>query len=351
VSNPITEICTRGALASTVNPVELAASHVHFDQLSGRATLEKVLFDALRGPAKACWELCGPDGAGKSSTFSRLIHDLTRLEESPYEVLMLNVGDPKVLTSTHEFAQHVIATIANQAHRFASPVQEEIAQAGADQITRTPARRSHRSQIEADAHLLRIGYTLDLSERFDELSWGAQPARAAGDLQAIIQALKGAGRRPVVVIDDTEKFALTKDGTVDEKALTNLAAVAIPTLADLDVDLLVATHPQFSTNKALGRARQKWLKHNEIPTLAMAKAQTLPLGTIIDRHLLAHDMKLRWSEVFEETVVHQLQSLYLACERNLRHVLNLAQDAVVQAEQASAQLVCAEHLYSAQIRS
>jgi hypothetical protein len=346
VTTTIADVYNKGALAPTVDPVSLAASHVHFDQLSGRATLEKVLFDSLRSPEATRWELCGPDGAGKSSTFSRLIHDLTRLKDSNYEVLMLDVGDPSVLRGELEFAQHVIATIAGQSHRFASPVQELIELAGADELTVEAAKVTHRSKAGVDAGVAQASYAYDLTERFAKRSWGSQPARSKSDLRDIVTELKHVDRRLVVVIDDTEKFALTRDGTVDDDALTGLAAKAIPLLAVLDVDVLVATHPRF-TSPAMEGARKKWLKHIEIPALSMTDNQ-LPLGAIVDKHLRAHEVDASWQEVFYPTVLHQLQSTYLACDRNLRHVLDLAQNAVACAHHEGVQLVDTPHLYAAQ---
>lgn len=346
----VAEVHRQSALASTVDPLLLAASHVHFDRLSGKFTVEKALFDALRGPEPARWELCGPDGAGKSSTFARLIQDITRVRGGAHEVLMLDVGDPDVLRSELAFSQHMISTIASQSHRFASPIQEQIRLAGADQVTLSPTTYRHDAAVKASAGMLSVSYGFNLTERFETLSWGAQPAKARNDVNAIVSVLRGAGRRLIVVLDDTEKFALTSDGNVDEDALKGLARHALPLLVQLEVDLLVATHPRFAASPALERARDKWLRHTEIPALAMDRGQAPPLGEIIDKHLDARGVRARWQDVFEGAVVHQLQSIYLVYERNLRRVLDLAHEAVGRAcEESPATLVAPRHLYAAQL--
>jgi hypothetical protein len=349
VSQTVAEVHRKSALASTVDPVLLAASHVHFDQLSGQATVEKALFDALTSPQPARWELCGPDGAGKSSTFARLIQDVTRLKGSSYEVLMLDVGDPEVLKSELAFCRHVIGTIASQSHRFASPIQEQIKLAGADQTTVNLPKQTHASSIRADAGVVSASYGYNLTERFETLSWGTQPARAKNDVRAIVGDLQRAGRRLVVVLDDTEKFALTSDGEIDEEALGGLARHAIPLLADLDVDLLVATHPRFSSSPALQLASEKWLKHTEIPPLSMEGRHAFPLGEIIDKHLRARGVQASWREVFEESVIYQLQSIYFVWDRNLRRVLDLAHEAAGHAHlETKTKLVGPRHVYAAQ---
>jgi hypothetical protein len=206
--------------------------------------------------------------------------------------------------------------------------------------------------VRADAGVVSASYGYNLTERFETLSWGTQPARAKNDVKAIVGDLRRAGRRLVVVLDDTEKFVLTADGNVDEAALGGLARHAIPLLTDLEVDLLVATHPRFSSSPALQRASEKWLKHTEIPPLSMEGQCAFPLGEIVDKHLRARGVHASWGEVFEVPVIHQLQSVYFAWDRNLRRVLDLAHEAVGHAHhEAKAKLVSTRHVYAAQVRA
>ncbi len=345
--NALTEAHRAAALASTVDPVALAAAHVHFDRLSGTAELEHVLFNALRGSAAARFEIHGPDGAGKSSTIARVVRDLTALDDAAHEALWLSVGDPRALDGTLAFAQHLIATVAGQAYRFASNIQAAIQGAGADEVTVHEEQTTRHAEIAVDARVISGRYGLDLAERFSDLKWGAQPQSAKSDLEAIVTALRVAGRRPLVVIDDTEKFALTADGAIDEEALVGLVAHAIPMMAELGVDVLVATHPRFAGCAAYEKARTKWLKRTSIPSLSLRVDDGLPLGAIINRHLAAHGVQSRWSEIFEPTVLHQLQTLYFANDRNLRTVLDRAQASVDIGAADAAALVRPNHLYRA----
>jgi hypothetical protein len=345
--NAVTEAHRAGALASTVDPAALAVAHVHFDRLSGTANLEHVLFNALQGATAARFEIHGPDGAGKSSTIARLVRDLTALDGAAYEVLWLSVGDPRVLDGTLAFAQHLIATVAGQAYRFASDVQAVIESAGAEEVTVHEEQTTRHAEMAVDVRVISGRYGLDLTQRFRDLKWGAQAQSARSDLQAIITALHAAGRRPLVVIDDTEKFALTAGGVIDEEALVGLVAHAIPMLADLGVDVLVATHPRFGECAAYERSRTKWLKRAVIPPLSLQVDGGLPLGTIIDRHLTTSGVQSSWREIFEPTVLHQLQTLYFVNDRNLRTVLDCAQAAIDIGAADGAPLVKSNYLYRA----
>ena len=254
-----------------------------------------------------------------------------------------------MLTSDQVFAKYVIDTIAGQANRFAGPVQEQIERSSADEITLEPRKQQHHSQVRAGIpEVIEAEYALDLDERFLKLKWGEQSNRAKTDLKAIIETLKLDNRRPVVVIDDTEKYALTETGDVNEQALTGLAKHAIPLLGDLNIDLLVATHPAFANSKAMQLTRGKWLKQSEIPTLAMKQESHPPLAEIIDKHLRAQGIEGAWADVFHPTVIHQLQSTYLATKRSLRRVLALAQSAAEKAHANRSEIVQPYHLYEAQ---
>lgn len=350
MSGILNEISLSEALEPIMDYALLAASHVHFDQLSEGPQLEKRLFDSLQRVPPARWEICGPAGSGKSSTLSRLIRDLTSLDGSVYEFLILDVGDPSVLTSDQVFAKYVIDTIAGQANRFAGPVQEQIERSSADEVTLEPVKRSHHSQVRAGVPgVVEAEYAFDLGERFLKLKWGEQGNRAKTDLKAIIETLKRDKRRPVVVIDDTEKYALTETGDVNEQALTGLAKHAIPLLGGLNIDLLVATHPAFASSKAMQLTQAKWLKQSAIPILAMDDKSPPPVAAIIDKHLRARGIDSGWADVFQPTVIHQLQSTYLAAKRSLRRVLALAQGAVERAHANKAKIVEPYHLYAAQM--
>jgi Cdc6-like AAA superfamily ATPase len=153
--------------------------------------------------------------------------------------------------------------------------------------------------------------------------------------------MRASGARPVVVIDDTDKFA-DPDGAVDEASVDGLFDNAIRLLADLQIDFVVAVHPRFQPSAGYRKVADKFLHPRlAIPFLPIEQRF---LVKILDGHLRARDIEGRAADFFEPPVIDTLQGTYGAHGRDLRYVLHLAHRAAAAAYADNASVVTLSHL-------
>jgi hypothetical protein len=186
----------------------------------------------------------GPSGAGKTSLVLRVLADLARRQlDIAHEVLILRVGDrPERLSSGEEVMKMVLDTIAVEGHRFSNVSPQVLRAAAADQRTQTPAQVEHRAGLAAPV----VSYTAGLREAYETIGLGQNAARVRHDLEDVLARVSTAGYRPVLILDDTEKFVSPgRDGKLDEASIENLYHHGVRLLGELHVDLVVAMHPRF----------------------------------------------------------------------------------------------------------
>jgi hypothetical protein len=265
----------------------------------------------------------GPSGAGKTSLILRVVADLARRElEIHHEVLILRVGDrPERLESPESVMKMVLETIAVEGHRFSNVDVGVLQAAAADQRVREGAQTEHRGGLTAPL----VSYSAAVREAYETAEFGQNAAQVRHDLEDVLAAVAGAGYRPVLVIDDTEKFVGPgPDGQLDAVAVEHLYHHGVRVLGELAVDLVVAMHPRFEqvprVVEVIERLAMGRIGVAELPADADAPA----LARILERRLERDGIHARLDEVIESAAVEELQVLYHERDRDMRSVLKLA---------------------------
>lgn len=290
-------------------------------------------------------QLVGPSGAGKTSLILRVVADLAkRALEVRHEVLILRVGDrPERLSSPEEVMKMVLETIAVEGHRFSNVREDVLTAAAADQRTQTSTQVEHRGGLSAFV----ASYSASVKQAYETLAFGQNAARVRHDLQDVLAQVRAAGFRPVLVLDDTEKFVSPgRDGKLDETSVENLYHHGVRALGELDVDLVVAMHPRF---EGVGRVREVIerlaMPRIDVPELP-ADAEDAALGRILQRRMERDGVDGELGTVIDAAAVDELQVLYHERDRDLRSVLKLAHEAAGYALGRSAPVIAARDVRS-----
>ncbi|HEY1833725.1 MAG TPA: hypothetical protein VGG08_04750 [Solirubrobacteraceae bacterium] len=281
-------------------------------------------------PAPQRLHVVGPSGAGKTSLILRVVADLLRREmHEHHEVLILRVGDrPDRLGSPEEVMKMVLETIAVEGHRFSSIDQDKLLAAAADEVTRTPTQVEHQAGITAPV----VNYQATIKEAYQTAGFGQNAAQVRHDLEDILGQVRGAGFRPVLVLDDTEKFVSPgPEGAVDRTSVENLYHHGVRVLGEMQLDLVVAMHPRFEDVERVTEVVQRLgLRRINVPNLP-ADADAPALSRILERRMERDGIQDDLDNVIELAAIEDLQVLYHERDQDLRSVLTLAHSAARRA--------------------
>lgn len=267
--------------------------------------------------------IVGPSGAGKTSLVLRVAADLIRLHrEVRHEILILRVGDrPERLASPEEVMKMVLETIEVQGHRFSSISPDVLRAAAADERTQTPDEVEHRGELRTPV----LSYSANLKEAYETLAFGQNASRVRHDLADVLTQVSEAGYRPVLVLDDTEKFVSPgADGKLDARSVENLYHHGVRVLGELPVDLVVAMHPRFAAVDRVTEVIERLgMPRIDVPELP-ADVDEPALSEILRRRMQRDHVDAELAAVIERAAIEELQVLYHDRDRDLRSVLKVA---------------------------
>lgn len=292
--------------------------------LAIRADLELMRFLKADGPVRV--QVVGPSGAGKTSLIVRVLGDLHLEATSPArEILVLKVGDqPENLVDQAAMIKVVLDTVAAERFRF-SNVDEEVLRAGsAEQTTVTPRRTTHQFGVGIPS----VSYTNELAETFVTRQFSTTAAGLRQDLEGVLRTVKESGYRPVLVLDDTEKFVSPGErGNLDVGSIANLYDHGVRALADFDVDLVIATHPRFDeVPKVIEVCARIAPDRVEVPRID-PDLEVQPMGKILERRLERGNVDASLEDVIGSDAIGALTTLYHDRGSDLRSVLRVAHGA------------------------
>lgn len=327
----LSEAVAASAFELTTDPVALARAHQKFSAITGQA-VEQELFRALRRDDVPCAaEVIGPSGSGKSSCIMRVVSDVAGMDTGGHEILILSAGDAESsLTDPAAFAHHLVDVIRSQGFRFSTDVQDGLALIGALETTITDPIQTRTGRAEVGVPGVRAGYQHALQEAHRIRMFGQSAAQARGDLSDILKVMRDQGARPVVVIDDTDRFVDPPGEGGLSPTVEFLFANAVRLLSELAIDFVVAVHPRFAGTDGYEQARARLLRtHVEIPPLPYDGRN--PLGAILAGHLRAHGITAAVDELIASGALDVLYGVYFAHGRDLREVLRVTEGAAARA--------------------
>jgi GTPase SAR1 family protein len=304
--------------------------YVRAAELGLAESADRKLMGALKNTGSARVLVVGPSGAGKTSLILRVLGDLHIEATDPArEILILKVGDrPENLVDPTAMIKLVLDTVAAQRYRF-SNVDEEVLRAGAaDQVTLTPRRTTHRLAVG----IPQVNYANELAETFETRQFSTTSAGLRQDLEDILRITRESNYRPVLVLDDTEKFvAPGDDGHLDVSSIANLYDHGVRALADFDIDLVIATHPRFDeVPKVIEVCDRIGPERIEVPRID-PDLEAVPMAKILERRLVRGNVEAPLKDVIEPEAIGALTTLYHDRGSDLRSVLRVAHGAADRA--------------------
>jgi len=336
-------IVNTAAFASVTNHEQLARLYVPSGQLAGlqgNDRPEAQLMNALRDPAGQRVQIIGPSGAGKTGMILKVLGHLAGIDPHR-EVLLVNVGDDtEQLSSSGAFMRMLVKLVELQGHRFASVDPEVLRNAAADELTETDPQVSH----QGGANAVVVSYTATLQEAYKTYSFGDSAPRAREDLESVL-GLVAEEHRPLILIDDTERFVAPGSGEIDEASVSNLYHHCVRSLAEIgDVDLVIAVHPAYRDIAVVDEVAERYrfvdIHVAELP----ASSDDPAIRAILQRRLDRAGIDGAVDDVVEPAALAQLTSLYFLNGHDLREVLNLAHDAARAASAAPADRIAIRHV-------
>jgi hypothetical protein len=224
---------------------DLFLLHVPFDELTGTGSCEAALAGALRRGERVA--LVGGSGAGKSSVISWVLSPLVE-DLAPLPVPVA-IEEPEVATSPVAFAGHLVRTVARYvAHAHPGDAEEARDRARRTSRTVTGPRRERAGRLSLAPSWL--GLRVELATELRSVSERAAVPRPGQQVieeaQAILATVAAHGLRPVVVLDDTDKW-LRVPGRPDPAAHLAGFFSQVPRLLaeQLAVPAVLAVHEHY----------------------------------------------------------------------------------------------------------
>jgi hypothetical protein len=319
------EVYRRRLFDDATSDAERVRFYVRSGELDIAPRADVELMRALRsdGPPLSI-SVVGPSGAGKTSLIMRVLADLAaeRVEPSP-EALILRVGEaPEALVDPAAMMKLVLSTIEAERFSFSNVDPALLREATADQVALIPGRAGHEIGIDLKV----ASYAVQIEESFRQFTYGDNPARIRQSLEDVLGIVAAAGHRPVLVLDDTEKFiSPEKDGGLVAGAVENLYNHGVRALAGLPVDLVIAVHPRFEDLERVRQVNERIsARRIAVPELP-PDAEPAPFGEILARRLeRGGSAETALEAVIDPVAVSDLQLLYHDRGSDLRSVLKAA---------------------------
>lgn len=343
----LAEVHQRRLFDDATTDAERRLYYVRSGELGIEPRADRQVMEQLKGGAlPQRVQVLGPSGAGKTSLIVRVLADLEAEQLSPgYEVLILRVGErPEHLASGESMIKLVLDTIATQSFRFSNVDPSVFEEATAVRTTQTPARINHEFGLDGRI----ANYSTQIEEAFKVHEFGKTPARLRQDLEDIVRIVADGGYRPVLVLDDTEKFVAPGPASeLDAASVANLYHHGIRILGEFELDLVIAMHPRFEEAPHVQEVSDRLgIARIEVPQLAPDQ-EPAAIEKILERRLERGGIEVGLSDVITAEAVGDLQLLYHERESDLRSVLKIAHAAVEHALSRGSEVLEARDVRSA----
>lgn len=208
--------------------------HVEFDALTGTSTCEAALFAALTSGQRVA--LVGTSGSGKTSVTEWVLGPM-REGVAPIHV-PVSIEDPAIATSPSDFARHLVGLVRRWVSDGLPQVSDRASRVGAKDAGRSQRFTVAPSWMGAKVEL---GYELKQAVDDDPTTAGERIAQA----RQLLDIIEGNQLRPVLVLDDTDRWLSPSWGNSQEVRSGFFRKVVRVIAEELDTAAVVAVHPDY----------------------------------------------------------------------------------------------------------
>ena len=334
----------RQAFAPVAQPGYRTHLYVPFEELVG-GRHESLTQEAFENTQRVA--LIGPIGSGKSS----LIEYVTTAGAATFAPIWISVGHESdaMLRDPPEFARHLIWEVVRWA-RDSRAMGEDERRAVLAETTPTLPTTTHTHKQDFSLKLALGWLEPSIGEEVEETVADPAVERSRAEFITSLDRLvdlirEDLGRVPVVVVDDSDRW-LRLDGNLRDALLDGFFTDTCRMLAERNWAVAMAIHPDYcSTHGYREAARNGYftiqhgmpqleapdaLRHlfaARIQSVAEAENEFAALeGGINPIPAIAVSV----SDVFEDGFDNLLHQYYEASEQNLRAVLTVAQQALME---------------------
>ena len=334
----------RQAFAPVAQPGYRTHLYVPFEELVG-GRHESAIREAFENTQRVA--LIGPIGSGKSS----LIEYVTTTDAAHCAPIWISVGHESddMLRDPPEFARHLIREVVRWARETQAMPEEERRAVLAETTPTLPTRtRTHTQDFSLK---LALGW-LEPSIGREVQETVADPAvdRSRADFIASLDRLvelvrEDLQRVPVLIIDDSDRW-LRLDGNMRDTLLDGFFTDTCRMLAERNWAVTMAIHPDYcSTSGFRNAARNGYFTTNvAMPALDNSEALRRLFAARIQSVAEAENefaaleegvhpippITVVETDVFEDGFDALLHEYYQASDQNIRAVLTVAQQALME---------------------
>jgi hypothetical protein len=335
----------RQVFAPVAQPGYRSHLYVPFEELVG-GRHESRLDDAFRATQRVA--VVGPIGSGKSS----LIEYVTTVGADALAPIWISVNHEadEILRDPPEFARHLIVEVVRWARDSRAMGEEQRRTILAETTPTLPTTtRTHRQDFSLK---LALGWLEPaIGDEVEETVADPAVERARGEFIASLDRLvdlirEDLGRIPILLIDDSDRW-LRLGGQVRDALLEGFFADTCRMLAERNWAVAMAVHPDYCATRAYREAAGNgyFTVQHEMPELEAPDALRQLFAVRIQSVAEAENefvaleegvhpvppIAVSADDVFEEGFDVLLHDYYEARERNLRAVLTVAQQALLEA--------------------
>jgi len=306
----------------------------------------------------------GPIGSGKSS----LIEYVTTTGAAAFAPIWISVGheSAEMLRDPPEFARHLIREVVRWAHDTQAMGEEQRRAVLAETTPTLPTRtRTHKQDFSLKLALgwLEPAIGEEVQETVADPAVDRPRADFIASLDRLVELIRDdLGRVPVVIIDDSDRW-LRLDGKLRDALLEGFFTDTCRMLAERNWAVAMAIHPDYCSSSGFRNAARNgyFTSQHGMPMFespeglrrlfaariqsvaeaenefAALEAGVYPIPTITISEV----------DVFEAGFDSLLHDYYQASEQNLRAVLTVAQQALMETVGMSEEIVSTASLREA----
>lgn len=166
-------------------------------------------------------------------------------------------------------------------------------------------------------------------------------------LDRLVSVFTARGREPVLIFEDTDAWLLRTDGGHTADAANRFFADSLGVLVrDVDIRIVIATHPGYIKLDGYRSIRERLLTEVEIPSLDKPKDA---ITRILQKRIDVTGISAAVAEVFTDQGLARLVAEYDHSRHSIRHVLNVCDTALEQTAPTYPDGLTEDHLRGASV--